>query len=117
MHELSIAQSIMDIVIREAEKVNARKVLGVSLKIGELTGVVHDSLTFCFEVLSKSTIAEHAHITIESVPTKGHCPQCKCDFAITDNHYRCNTCGNTHIDLISGRELQINHLDIDDETD
>jgi len=117
MHELSIAQSLMQLVLAEAEKANARKVITVSLKVGELTGVVPDSLSFCFELLSKSTIAENAKITIEKVPIRGYCSQCKDDFAITHNLYRCTTCGNTQIDLTSGRELQIDHLEIENETD
>ena len=117
MHELSIAQSLMQLVLAEAEKANARKVLTVSLKVGELTGVVPDSLFFCFELLSKSTIAENAKIIIEKVPLRGYCSQCKDSFAITQNRYQCTTCGNTHIDLTSGRELQIDHLEIEDETD
>ena len=117
MHELSIAQSIMQIVLREAEKAKARRVVKVTLKIGDLAGVVPDSLSFCFELLSKSTIAENAIITIEKVPIRGYCSQCESNFAITDNRYRCSTCGNMHIDLTSGRELQIDHLEIEDETD
>ena len=117
MHELSIAQSLMKLVLAEAEKARARKVLKISLKVGELTGVIPDSLSFCFELLSKSTIAENAKITIEKVPIRGYCSKCKSDFVITNNHYRCSTCGNTNIDLSSGRELQIDHLEIEDETD
>jgi hydrogenase nickel incorporation protein HypA/HybF len=107
----------MQLVLAEAEKAHARKVLKVSLKVGELTGVIPDSLSFCFELLSKSTIAENARITIEKVPIRGYCSKCKGDFVITNNHYRCNTCGNINIDLTSGRELQIDHLEIEDETD
>ena len=117
MHELSIAQSIMEIVLREAEKAKARRVVKVTLKVGELAGVVPDSLSFCFELLAKSTVAENATIIIEKVPIRGYCPQCKNDFAIKDNRFCCDTCGNVHIELTSGRELQIGRLEIEDETD
>ena len=73
MHELGIAQSIMQIVLSEAEKARARKVLKVTVKVGELAGVLPDSLTFCFNLLAKSTIAEHASLTIEKVPVRGYC--------------------------------------------
>jgi hydrogenase nickel incorporation protein HypA/HybF len=117
MHELGIAQSIMQIVLSEAEKAKARKVLKVTIKVGELAGVLPDSLTFCFNLLAKSTIAEHASLTIEKVPIRGYCSQCESEFVIPDNRYCCNTCGNRHIELISGRELQIGQLEIEDETD
>jgi len=117
MHELSIAQSIMDVVLSEAQKAKARRVVKVTLKIGDLAGVVPDSLSFCFELLSKSTIAENATLTIEKVPIRGHCPQCENDFVIKDNRFCCDTCGNVHIELTSGRELLVGRLEIEDETD
>jgi len=117
MHELSIAQSIMQIVLSEAEKTRARKVVNVTIKVGELAGVLSDSLTFCFNLLAKSTIAEHASLTIEKVPIRGYCSQCEKEFVITENRYHCTSCGNAHIELTSGRELQIDHLEIEDEAD
>ena len=117
MHELSIAQSIMEIVLSEAEKTRARKVVNVTIKVGELAGVLPDSLTFCFNLLAQSTIAEHASLTIEKVPIKGYCSLCSREFVITENLYHCTTCGNARIELTSGRELQIDHLEIEDEAD
>ncbi len=117
MHELSIAQGLLDVVLAEAGKVHARKVLRVSLKIGDLAGVVPDSLSFCFDLLSKSTIAEGATLTIERIPIKGYCPLCKNEFIIADNRYLCRKCGNKRIELTSGRELQIGSLEVEDETD
>jgi hydrogenase nickel incorporation protein HypA/HybF len=107
----------MQIVLSEAEKANARKVLKVSLKIGELAGVVPDSLSFCFELLAKSTIAENATLTIEKVPVSGYCTHCDKVFSIENNHYRCQYCGNSRIELVSGQELKIDHLEIEDEAD
>lgn len=117
MHEYSIAQSIMQIVLAEAEKANARKILKISLKIGDLTGVFPDSLSFCLDLCSKGTIAENAHLTIEKVPIRGYCHHCNKVFLIEDNQYICQNCGNLKIELVTGRELQINHLEIEDETD
>jgi len=117
MHELGIAQSIMQIVLSEAERARARKVLNVTVKVGELAGVLPDSLTFCFNLLAKSTIAEHAALTIEKIPVRGYCSECQSKFIIEDNRYWCTTCGNKQIELISGRELQIGQLEIEDETD
>ena len=117
MHELSIAQSIMQIVLSEAEKTSARKVVKVTILVGELAGVLPDSLTFCFNLLAKSTIAENASLVIETIPIKGYCPQCRSEFLIADVSYRCNACGNRRIELISGRELQVGKLEIEDETD
>jgi len=117
MHELGIAQSIMQIVLSEAERAKARKVLKVTIKVGELAGVMPDSLTFCFNMLARSTIAEDASLTIEKIPVRGYCSECQREFVIADTSYWCTACGNKHIELISGRELQIGQLEIEDETD
>ena len=117
MHEYSIVQSIMDVALTEAKKAKARKVKKISLKIGELTGVFPDSISFCFELLSKGTIAEGATLTIENVPIRGYCSHCDKSFLIEDNHYLCQHCKNPTIELTSGRELQIDHLEVEDETD
>jgi hydrogenase nickel incorporation protein HypA/HybF len=117
MHEYSLAQSIMQIVIAEAEKVSARKVTKVTLTLGELAGVLPDSLSFCFDLVTKGTIAVGALLEIEKVPLKGYCPHCEKAFFIMNHQYLCDQCGNGSIELISGQELQVSHLEIEDETD
>ena len=46
MHELSIARSVLETVLDEAGKAHAGKVVKVTLKIGELAGIMPDSLRF-----------------------------------------------------------------------
>lgn len=116
MHEFSIAQYIMEIILAEAKKAKAQKVLKVHLKIGELAQVFHDSLCFCFDICAKGTIVEDAKLTVEKVPVRGYCPQCNKTFLVENNQYLCKNCGNLKIELVTGRELQINHLEIEDET-
>lgn len=71
MHELSIAQNVLEIVLAEAEKNKGKKVKGVYLKLGEGSAIEPDSLIFCFELVSKGTIAEEAEIHIERVKGTG----------------------------------------------
>jgi hydrogenase nickel incorporation protein HypA/HybF len=117
MHEYGIALGIIQIVLDEAKKARARSVKMVSLKVGELAAVMPDSLSFCFEFLARSTIAEHATLTIEKVPARGHCAKCNRVFLIEQSRYQCELCGNNRIELVSGNELQIDRLEIEDEAD
>lgn len=117
MHEYGIAQNIIQLVLDEAKKARARKVKSVALKVGELAGVLPDSLSFCFDYLARSTIAEDATLTIETVPVRGRCARCDRVFLIEHSRYQCGRCGNSRIELVSGRELQIDRLEIEDETD
>ena len=69
MHELAIAQSIVEAVEAKASECNAARVKGVRLKIGEACGVVTDSLTFCFEMLaSLDPTLEGAQLLIDIMP-------------------------------------------------
>lgn len=117
MHELSIAQSIVETVLDEAGRAKAGRVSKVTLQIGELAGIMPDSLLFCFELLTRATIAENAELAIISVPITAQCPRCNSTFTIRQNHYRCNECGNPDIELQSGRELQIAGVEIEHATD
>ncbi len=117
MHELGIARSIVETALDEAGKAKAVRVVKVTLKIGELAGIMPDSLSFCFELLTRATIAENAALAIISVPVTAQCRRCNSTFTIRQNTYRCNNCGNPDIELRSGRELQIEGVEIDGETD
>jgi hydrogenase nickel incorporation protein HypA/HybF len=116
MHELSIARSIVETVLDEAGKAHAAKVVKVTLKIGELAGVMPDSLLFSFELLTRGTIAAEAELSIITLAITAQCSRCNSIFTITQNRYRCSECGNPDIELRSGRELQIAGMEIEHGT-
>ncbi|HAP68097.1 MAG TPA: hydrogenase maturation nickel metallochaperone HypA [Nitrospinae bacterium] len=113
MHELSIVQNILEIAESEARKNNAAKIIKVWLKIGEMSGVVADSITFCFEALKSNTIARDAELLIDHVPLTGRCKNCGNNFQISNYIFKCNTCNNTDIEIISGRELFVDELEVE----
>ena len=113
MHELSIAQSILDTIEQHAAVENAGKVLSIRLRIGELTAIIPDALTFSFEVLAKGTRAEGAHIEIESIPWCARCHACQHQFHVEDGMVRCPACSELGGETVSGRELQIMEMDIE----
>jgi hydrogenase nickel incorporation protein HypA/HybF len=65
MHELSIAEELLQIITKKAALVGIGKIERINLKIGEFSGVLPDALVFAFEMLSKDTIMECAEIEIE----------------------------------------------------
>ena len=80
MHELSFAQAILDTVLKIAEENNAKKVLAIHVKLGELLLINPEQLEFCFDVVSKGTIAEGAKLKIEFVKPKIVCTSCGKEF-------------------------------------
>ncbi len=115
MHELAIAQSIAEAVEVRAAEYNAARVGRVRLRIGEASGIVTDSLAFCFEmVASQSPILEGARLQIEDVPHRAYCRHCAKEFDVTNFVARCPDCEEWSSEVISGTELLI--LDMEIET-
>lgn len=62
MHELSIAQAILEEVLRRAQEPGVAKVVGVHVVLEEAAAEVDDSLQFYWDQLIKGTAAEGARL-------------------------------------------------------
>ncbi|OGV97182.1 MAG: hydrogenase maturation nickel metallochaperone HypA [Nitrospinae bacterium RIFCSPHIGHO2_02_39_11] len=111
MHELSIVQNILDIAEAEAKKNNAAKIIKIRLKIGEMAGVAVDSIRFCFESIKYNTIAKDAKLLIDHIPLTGRCKNCSVDFVIKNYRFICENCNGNKVEIIGGKELQIEELE------
>ena len=113
MHEVSICESIIDILKDEAEKNGAKKVNSVHMKVGEMAGVVEDALRFAFEVVAKGTLAEGARLDVEHVPLTARCRSCNAEFHVVGYAFSCKRCDSPEIEIVSGRELMIEDIDLE----
>jgi hydrogenase nickel incorporation protein HypA/HybF len=107
MHEAPYAQGIMDILRKEAEANNLTRIERVKLRIGEMTGVVHDVLLFYLESMVKGTIAEGAVFEIESIPTMVRCSGCKKEYHSEDIAPICPHCSSLGGEILSGKECEV----------
>jgi len=110
MHEMSITQSVVEICQGHA---GGRRVIDVVLEIGELSGVVPDSIEFCFEACSKGTLLEGARLTIEIIPALGRCPDCALESPLTSLFDPCAGCGAFGLAIVSGEELRVKELELE----
>jgi hydrogenase nickel incorporation protein HypA/HybF len=110
MHEMSITQSVVEICEGHAA---GRKVIEVILEIGELSGVVPDSIEFCFEACTKGTLLEGARLKLEVVPGVGKCPSCQSEHAITTLFAPCPACGAFGLSIVTGEELRVKELELE----
>jgi hydrogenase nickel incorporation protein HypA/HybF len=100
-------QNTLDIAISQARQQGAAKIDSLTLKIGELSGVISEALEFAFEVLIKDTIAEDARLEIETIPVKCYCQQCDLIFQPESYIYQCLECQQISTDIVEGRELEL----------
>ena len=107
MHEMAIAQSLLEIIIQESRAHQVKRVFSVALKLGELSAVESESLRFCFELIAEGTIADGAALVIERVPVTCHCQDCSSEFSVEDLVFLCPSCGSRNVEVRSGKELSI----------
>jgi hydrogenase nickel incorporation protein HypA/HybF len=112
MHELSIAQSIVDIIRQYVPEEQEPEVKLVKIRVGQMAGVVPDSLDFCFEAIVKDTPLGNARLDIEAVPLQSECKVCHEVFAVEGACFVCPHCGGGEIRLISGTELQVVEIEV-----
>ena len=114
MHELYLAQSILDIVQDYAAKQHFSKVNSISLSFGRLSCIESRSLQFAFEVQAKDTLAEKASLDFKILPAVIHCFSCEKDLEVETYSAVCPTCGGEEVLLTGGtEELQILEMDVD----
>jgi hydrogenase nickel incorporation protein HypA/HybF len=116
MHEMGIAMQIIEIAIASipGDMKNSR-VQRVNLKVGKLAAIVPDSLHFCFEIASQDTPLAGAKLVIEEIPVVASCNDCGFQWTINDPVFVCQKCKSGSIQLISGRELDIESIELAEE--
>jgi hydrogenase nickel incorporation protein HypA/HybF len=115
VHELSFAQNIVDIIHQSVPDDEIEKVRIVRLKIGILSGVVADSLDFCFNAISAETRLANARLDIDQIPFTVHCSTCQQAFVNDIGFVVCPECGGTETTVVAGRELQVTEIELDTE--
>lgn len=113
MHEMSIAQSLIDIIKEEMSKNDAKWLRSVSLHIGEMSGIVPEALSFSFDVITSGTAIEGAELKMDIVPLRGYCHRCDLTFKIENYAFVCQNCGDINIDTVSGQDLSIVEIEVD----
>ncbi len=113
MHELSVTQNIIDIVVQHAERARSKQINTISLVIGELTGLVDDSIQFYFDMISPTTLAAGARLVIHRVPTRLRCRSCSSDYQPVDLNWMCPQCGALGGDVLAGREFLVESIEVE----
>ena len=113
MHEMGIAMQIVEIATASLPaNLGEARVTAVNLKIGKLAAVVPESLRFCFDVVVKDTLLAGAQLVIEEVPVVARCKDCNAQWTIDAPVFICKTCQSGSLEILSGRELDIESIEV-----
>jgi len=111
LHELAIAESVVQIADRHAD---GRRVTKVYLKVGQLRQVVPSALAFSFELVAQGTPIEGAQLEMEEVPATGACQGCGEKSRPEGFPLRCKACGGFDLELLEGEELYVESLELEE---
>lgn len=112
MHEVGIMAEVLRIAGEHARRAGADRIERIDMRVGALSGVVPDALTFAFEALSQGTQAEGGALSIETVPVTARCGACDEEFSPPDVFYECPRCGQPSADIRTGREIEVAALQV-----
>jgi hydrogenase nickel incorporation protein HypA/HybF len=114
MHELSIAQGIVDIVRQYVPEEQTADVRLVRVRVGQMAGIVADSLDFCFGAIVNGTAMSAARLDIEETTVRSRCDGCGSTFSVEGAAFSCPGCGSGDVRIISGTELQVVEIELAD---
>lgn len=113
MHEMSLAEGVLDLVVAAARREAAMRVRLVVLEIGQLSAVEPEALRFCFDAVTRDTLAADAVLEIEEVPGSGWCAHCAATVPMAERYSECPQCGGYPLQPTAGTEMRVREIGIE----
>ena len=110
MHEMALAESMLEIVAGTAERHGARRVTDVRLEIGVLSQVEADALRFCFDAVTRGSVAEGASLTIDLLPGAAWCMPCGATVPLAQVGDACPRCGGYQLTVTGGDSMRVKDI-------
>ena len=112
MHEMSLAEGVLQIVEDSARREGFGTVRVVRLEIGELAGVEIDALRLCFDAVARGGIADGARLEIERTPGGAWCRRCAKMVPVAARLDPCPDCGTHQLQVCAGTEMRVRDLEV-----
>lgn len=113
MHEMSLAENVLQIIEDAARKEKFARVKTVWLEIGQLACVEKEAMRFCFDAAVRGSVADQARLEIVETPGRGHCVQCALEIPIATLYEPCPNCGSYQIRVTGGDEMRVKELEVE----
>lgn len=112
MHELAIVERLVRVLEDAARREKVERIRKVRLEMGALSGIVKESVLFCFEIVSQGTVVEGAELEILTPPGQAKCLDCENSFEVLEFALACPECGGYRIDVLSGTQMVIKDMEV-----
>jgi len=106
-------QSVLKDAEDAAREAGAVRVSEIRLVIGEMREVLPDAMEFAFEVLALETLCKGATLKMTMLKPRSRCLQCSSEYEHDRFHWMCPGCGSLATELLAGRELYIDAIEVD----
>lgn len=113
MHEMSLCESLLTILEEHASSQGFSRVKTVWLEIGKLAAVENDAMRFCFDAVTRGSLAEGARLEIIEIPGQAWCRACGRTVAVAERFAQCPDCGGWQLQLTAGDEMRIKELEVE----
>jgi len=113
MHEMSLAEGIIQLIDDSAAKNQFQRVKTVWLEIGQLAGVEAEAMRFCFDAVARGGIADGATLEIIATPGLGRCYDCNQTVAVAARYEPCPQCGGYSVEVTGGTEMRVKELEVE----
>ena len=112
MHEMSLAEGVLQVIEDAARAQDFSRVTAVWLEIGELSGVEVEAMKFCFDAVVRDSIAEGARLEIVAAPGTGWCMTCARTVPMKEVFGECPDCGSHQMQVNGGTEMRVKELEV-----
>lgn len=114
MHELPVAERILEIALKAAREADAKEIVKIHLAIGQLSSFLDDSIQFYWGIIAQNSIAEGAQLEFRRIPAMFRCQDCEREFAVSSDSFQCPSCASDVLKLISGNEFFLEAIDVNE---
>lgn len=113
MHEMALAEGVLQIIEDSARTQNFRRVRTVWLEIGQLASVEVEAMRFCFDAVVRDSIAHGARLEIIETPGQAWCMECGDTVRVQARYDACPGCGGHQLEVTGGTEMRVKELDVE----
>jgi len=112
MHEMALAEGVLQLIEDAARQQEFAKVTAVWLEIGELSGVEVEAMKFCFDAVTRDSIAAGARLEVIALPGTGWCMECAMTVPMAEVFGECPRCGGHQMQVTGGTEMRVKELEV-----